>query len=131
MSMAHSLELRVPFLDYRLVEFSASLPLAFKLRHDGGQRYTTKALLRDVFAPDIPREVLTRSKQGFSLNWEEILTMAGKNLAREVLLSSDLDDIFNRDALSKLIDDAQPQDSYTCQALLSLIIFGFWYRRFF
>ncbi len=57
--------------------------------------------------------------------------MEGKNLAREVLLSSDLDDIFNRDALSKLIDDAQPQDSYTCQALLSLIIFGFWYRHFF
>ncbi len=61
-SMAHSLEVRVPLLDHRLVEWASSLPPGLKLR--GG---TGKYLLKKALEPDLPRDVLYRTKMGFSV----------------------------------------------------------------
>ncbi len=61
-SMAHSLEVRVPVLDYKLVEWASSLPQAFKLRRGEG-KYVFKKMLE----PDLPNDVLYRSKMGFSV----------------------------------------------------------------
>lgn len=60
MSMAASIESRVPFLDHKLVEFAASLPARYKLRFSSG-----KYLLRKAMARDLPPEVLQRNKKGF------------------------------------------------------------------
>jgi len=60
MSMAASIESRVPFLDHELVEHVACLPRRFKLR-----RWTTKAVLREALRDLIPREILVRRKMGF------------------------------------------------------------------
>ncbi len=62
MSMAHSIESRVPLLDHPLVEFAARLPLAFKIRN--GER---KWLLRRVAARVLPPAVLSKRKQGFGV----------------------------------------------------------------
>lgn len=62
MSMAASLEVRVPLLDHRIVEFAVNLPPHMKLR--GGQ---TKYILRKVMADHLPPSVLTKPKQGFSI----------------------------------------------------------------
>ncbi len=62
MSMAHSLEARVPLLDHRIVEFALSLPTSMKLR-----RGRTKVILRRAMAGLLPPEVLQRPKQGFSI----------------------------------------------------------------
>jgi asparagine synthase (glutamine-hydrolysing) len=62
MSMAHSLEARVPLLDHPLVEFACSLPAGLRMR--GGQ---TKYLLRRILRGRVPDEVLTRPKQGFAV----------------------------------------------------------------
>lgn len=62
MSMAHSLEVRPPFLDNRIVEFSARLPEEWKL-HGGTTKYVLRELLRDK----IPASVLARPKQGFDI----------------------------------------------------------------
>jgi asparagine synthase (glutamine-hydrolysing) len=62
MSMAHSLEVRSPLLDHRLVEFAASLPSRFKLRRAHG-----KALLRDVLLPQLPDRARRKPKQGFAV----------------------------------------------------------------
>lgn len=62
MSMAHSLEARVPLLDHHFVELAASLPVEYKLR-DG----RTKAILRDIIEPHLPPRITARGKQGFSL----------------------------------------------------------------
>jgi len=62
MSMAHGLELRVPYLDRDLVERVVTLPASFKLHH-GRQ----KPLLVDAIRPPLPREVVERRKQGFTL----------------------------------------------------------------
>jgi asparagine synthase (glutamine-hydrolysing) len=60
MSMAHSLEVRAPLLDYRIVEFASTLPGEWKIR--GG---TGKVFLRQAVKGLIPEKVLNRSKMGF------------------------------------------------------------------
>jgi asparagine synthase (glutamine-hydrolysing) len=62
MSMAHSLEVRPPFLDHRILEFAATLPENLKIR--GGQQ---KFLLRHLMRDRLPKSVLTRSKSGFDI----------------------------------------------------------------
>ncbi len=62
MSMLSSLEARVPFLDYRIVEFLFSLPGSYKLRRGG-----SKSLLRAAFSDLIPARTLRRRKHGFAL----------------------------------------------------------------
>ncbi len=61
-SMANSLEVRVPFLDHRLVEWAATLPARLRVR-----RGEKKALLKKAFEPTVPRHLLYRPKQGFAV----------------------------------------------------------------
>jgi asparagine synthase (glutamine-hydrolysing) len=68
MSMAHSLEVRVPFLDHPLVEFMAALPVAAK--HKPG---VPKALLVESLRDVLPAEVASKPKQTFTLPWERWL----------------------------------------------------------
>src|SRR5439155_23985037 len=60
-SMWHSLEVRVPFLDHRLVEFVATIPARYKLRV-----WRKKQVLIRALSGTLPKEILTRPKQGFS-----------------------------------------------------------------
>ena len=67
MSMAPSLETRVPFLDHRVMEFAAAIPPRLKLRG-----LTTKYILKQAIADLLPAQILTRGKEGFSIpikNW--------------------------------------------------------------
>jgi asparagine synthase (glutamine-hydrolysing) len=68
MSMAHSLELRVPFLDHRVVESVVALPGEYKLNGGG-----PKALLTDATAGLLPRELIDRPKMGFTMPFEDWL----------------------------------------------------------
>jgi asparagine synthase (glutamine-hydrolysing) len=68
MSMAHSLEVRVPFLDHPLVEFVTQLPQQTKLR-----KGTPKALLVSALADLLPDEVVKQTKRGFTFPWAEWL----------------------------------------------------------
>jgi asparagine synthase (glutamine-hydrolysing) len=62
MSMANSLEVRAPFLDYRLVEWAARLPTEMKIKSGSG-----KKILKETFLPDIGGDIMHRPKQGFSV----------------------------------------------------------------
>jgi asparagine synthase (glutamine-hydrolysing) len=62
MSMAHSLEVRPPFLDHRIVEFASRLPENFKIR--GGR---LKFVLRELMKDRLPKTVVRRSKEGFDI----------------------------------------------------------------
>jgi asparagine synthase (glutamine-hydrolysing) len=64
-SMAHSVELRTPFLDYRLVEFASKLPVDCKVGPDGLGGSTTKRILRRWAASRLPRTIVERPKMGF------------------------------------------------------------------
>jgi asparagine synthase (glutamine-hydrolysing) len=68
MSMAHSLEVRVPFLDHPLVEFVIRLPQALKLR-----KGSPKSLLVEALSDLLPAEVVEQKKRGFTFPWSEWL----------------------------------------------------------
>ena len=78
MSMAHSLEVRVPFVDTKLVDYVLSLPGEWKLR---GSKSVPKPLLAEALADLLPREFLSRPKMGFTLPFEKWLQ---RNLRTEV-----------------------------------------------
>lgn len=69
MSMAHSLEVRVPLVDVKVVEFALSLPGKWKLTN--GANGVAKPLLADAVADLLPRELLARPKMGFTLPFEK------------------------------------------------------------
>jgi asparagine synthase (glutamine-hydrolysing) len=82
MSMAASIESRVPFLDDSLVEHVAALPAHLKLRG-----LTTKAVLRDALKRHVPREILTRPKMGFPVPLRAWLQDRFQPVVREFVLS--------------------------------------------
>lgn len=80
LSMAHSLELRVPFLDPKVAEFAFSLPRRMKVRG-----FAKKRLLRRALEPLLPREIVHGRKQGFSIPLAAWLRGPLEPFAREVL----------------------------------------------
>jgi asparagine synthase (glutamine-hydrolysing) len=78
MSMAHSLEVRVPFVDVKVVDYVLSVPGDWKLRNGD---VTPKPLLADALGDLLPRDLLTRPKMGFTLPFEKWLQ---QNLRTEV-----------------------------------------------
>ena len=81
-SMAHSLEVRVPLLDHRLVEWASTLPLTLKLRGSTG-----KYILKKALEPDLPHDVLYRAKMGFSVPMSTWLRGPLAKRAHEALLN--------------------------------------------
>jgi asparagine synthase (glutamine-hydrolysing) len=85
-SMAHSLELRVPFLDRRVAEFALGLATPLKVR-----RFAKKRLLRSALAPLLPDQILRGPKQGFSIPVAAWLRGPLEPFAREVLSPATLE----------------------------------------
>jgi len=81
MSMAASLELRSPFLDYRLIEYAANIPSRYKLRY-GHTKYILRRAMRNV----LPKEILRRGKMGFVTPIASILKRELRAYAEDVLL---------------------------------------------
>ena len=84
MSMAESVEMRVPFLDPELVEFVESLPSSYKLRH-GRRKAVEKAALEGL----LPRRIVHRKERGFVTPVDRWLRSQMHGYARELLLGSD------------------------------------------
>lgn len=84
-TMAVSLEGRVPYLDHRVVEFAAQLPLSMKLRNGRG-----KWILRQLLYQYVPRDLLDRPKKGFSLPIEEWLRGPLREWAEELVCENRL-----------------------------------------
>lgn len=80
MSMAHSLELRSPFLDHRVVELASRFPANWKI-----QSRDSKVILKETFARDLPPEVLAPRKRGFSVPMRHWLRNELKPLLDEAL----------------------------------------------
>ena len=79
-AMAVSLETRVPFLDPEVIEFSASLPVEFKIRNG-----TTKWVLREVLYKYVPKDLIERPKMGFAVPLAEWLRGPLKEWAEALL----------------------------------------------
>jgi asparagine synthase (glutamine-hydrolysing) len=99
-SMANSLEVRSPFLDYRVVEFGLSLPAHFKFSN-----CENKHLLREIARGLVPREMIDRPKMGFGIPRARWLRNELKEIVSDVLLSSSFRDRgwFNFKNVEKII----------------------------
>lgn len=89
MTMANSLELRVPFLDHRLVEWAARSPARIKVGRNGSGRYETKRALRQFARSRLPATILSRPKQGFPVPVYEWLSTVLRSWATDLLKSAD------------------------------------------
>jgi asparagine synthase (glutamine-hydrolysing) len=127
MSMAASIESRVPFLDHHLVEFAAQLPPRMKLRG-----LTTKWILREAVKPLLPPAILTRRKMGFPVPFAIWMRGRGADLARDVLLDTDARQrgLTEPAAVAALIDAHAAGAADAGDALWSLINLELWYRTF-
>ena len=119
-SMAHSIESRTPFLDHRLAETVFSTEPSLRYR-DG----VTKALLKKIAATQLPPEVLSRKKKGFSNPYMEWLIASGKiDLIEEV---NDQTGMFNRDVLQKYLEMARR--GRFKQHVWGLYVLSYWIKK--
>lgn len=128
MSMACSLEVRVPLLDHTLVEFAFSLPLALKLRG-----LTTKYLLRQALQPWLPPAILRRRKRGFNPPLEFWLQAHLADYAQEWGFWPTLREcgLFNLDFVKELWAAHLAGHRNYARQLWALLLFALWwkYRR--
>lgn len=125
-SMAHSLEVRVPLLDHRLVEWASSLPPGLKLR--GG---TGKYILKKTLEPDLPHDVLYRSKMGFSVPVAAWLRGPLARRARDALLAGAIAECgyFEPAMLDRLVRQHQTGRRDHGATLWSLLMLDAFLRR--
>jgi asparagine synthase (glutamine-hydrolysing) len=96
MSMAHALEVRVPFLDYRLVEYVLGLSDKVKYPH------TPKKLLVDATKGLIPENIINRPKMGFTFPWEQWMRSELKTFCEGNMMGLSKRQQFNKDYVQSL-----------------------------
>lgn len=126
MTMANSLELRVPYLDHRLFEFAATIPARFKVC---GR--TTKLALRRAFRDIVPPRASRRPKRGFPVPTRCWLRGAFAPLMRELVEDPCTAEWFRRDFLRSLLDEHLGERRDNSRALWTVTIFLLWYKVFF
>ena len=127
MSMAGSLELRVPILDKEVFELASTIPTEYKLSHN-----TTKYVLRKAASKRIPKQWYTRPKKGFPvpiIKWfrEEKYY----NIAKEIFNKDFVKEFFNQKYLNKILDEHYKGKKNHCRKIWTVYVFLVWYQRFF
>ena len=126
MTMATSVELRVPFLDSDVLEFAASLPAHYKVRG-----WPPKRVLRAALKDSVPKEILKRKKVGFPVPYDRWLRHELKGFVQETIHSahSGLSNYFSRDALARLTD-AHLRGEGGSQEVFSLLVLELLHQQF-
>ena len=126
MSMANSLEARVPFLDRKLVELAFSIPSSLKLK---GR--TKKYILKKALEGIVPDKILYRKKAGFSIPAAQWFKEDLKDFTREILSPSHIKKtgILNWDCVEKIQNDHQTGKAENSRQLWGLMMFMMWMLR--
>jgi len=127
MTMATSVELRVPLLDFRILEFAASLPQEYKVR---GREL--KRILKSALGQSVPRAILDRKKTGFPVPYDQWMRNEMKDFVFDTILSKQaaLASYFRNDALLKLLH-AHQRGEGSSKEVFSLLVLELWHRQFF
>lgn len=125
-SMAHSLEARQPFLDYRLVEWAAALPSSFKLKGKQG-----KYILKQTFFDMIPAQIWGRPKMGFGVPIGKWFKTTLRDRTYDALCASDtrINAFFRPEAIKRLIDSHMRDQENQAYRLWNLLMLELWMRR--
>lgn len=126
MSMAHSLETRVPFLDHRLVEFVATIPAGLKLRGKIG-----KYILKRSFNKLLPEVIQKRQKHGFTLPVDLWFRGELREMALDVLSENHIKriGILKPKAVSQMLNDHLQGKANHKERLWSCFVFVLWYQN--
>ncbi len=124
MTMATSVELRVPLLDSQVLEFAASLPADFKVRG-----WETKRILKAALEDSIPQEIINRKKTGFPVPYGKWLNGNSKGFLTDTLLSRDaaIASCFSKTKVSALFGQKEGAGS---KAIFSLLVIELLLRQF-
>ncbi len=127
MSMAHSLELRVPYLDKIVMKEAQEIPSNYKI--DG---HNTKAVLRTAANKTLPDAWANRPKKGFPVPIRDWMRQDKYyNLIKEKFESDYASEFFNVDVLMKLLDDHKNNVANNQRKIWTVFVFLVWYERFF
>jgi len=126
-SMAHSLETRVPFLDPVVADFAMALPDRHKVR-----RFTQKRLLRAAVAPLLPDEVRTAKKQGFSIPLAGWIRGPLRPMIRDHLSADTLrrQGFLEPTVVERLIQRHEAGQADYGRQIWNLLVFTLWYERY-
>lgn len=126
MTMAASIELRVPFLDHRLVEFASSLPSTFKIGKGQG-----KYLLKSVMKDRLPKEIVFRKKMGFPVpekSWfggHLFSSVRGRLLDAGGSLSW-----IDRNRLEKILEEHQSGKANHSKTIMMFLVLAAWHSKY-
>lgn len=125
-SMASSLEVRAPFLDYTLVDFVSSLPSKYKLHN-----FTPKFILKKLMAGKLPAEIINRKKKGFGIPLAMWLKNDLRGFMTDLLSREKInrEGFFNYQYIEKLIGEHLSGKADHRKKLWSLLVFEMWFDR--
>jgi len=126
MTMANSIELRVPLLDHKVLEYAASLPPRQKVN---GRN--TKYILKRALSQQIPHQIRNRKKAGFPVPYATWMRRELKSVVRDVLLDSKTRQrgYFRKDAVEKLLEENSSGRDFS-KEIFSLLSLELWQRTF-
>ncbi len=128
MSMANSLEVRTPFLDYEVVNFAFSLPSSYKI-----DKSVQKKIVKETFRHLLPDEIFNRSKQGFEVPLLKWFRTELKSMITDDLLNDDFirqQNLFNVEEIKKLKQQLFSNNPGEISARIwGLIVFQYWWKR--
>ena len=138
MSMANSLELRVPFLDKKVMELAEQIPTKYRVTHDKGTdetKYITKYAMRLAAKKDTPSETAktaAKKKLGFPVPIRVWLKEDKYyNIVRSTFESESAVQFFNTEPLIRLLDDHRSGKADNSRKIWTVFIFLIWYRVYF
>lgn len=129
MSMANGLEVRVPFLDYEVVNYVSTLPSEFKIN-----AHIRKKILQDTYKDLLPAQLYNRPKKGFEVPLLKWFQGEMKSLIMDDLLSEKFitqQNIFNYSEIEKLkrkLFSSNPEDIHA--RIWGLIVFQWWWKKY-
>jgi asparagine synthase (glutamine-hydrolysing) len=126
-AMAVSLETRAPFLDPRVGQFAASIPVDYKLRGKSG-----KVILKEAMKDLLPHEILHRPKKGFGIPIAEWLKGRLNSLMHDLLASDRLTSqgLFDAEYVQRLIREHETGAASHHKELWTLLVFQLWVDNF-
>lgn len=128
LSMAHSVEIRSPFLDYRLVEFVATIPGSLKIRNGN-----VKDILKKSVENLLPAGITSRPKEGFVLPIFDWMTDKLKPFCKEVLSTDRIrkHGFFNSDVVNNILAGYYAGNRSLAAKVWNLVMFQLWWESFF
>jgi len=128
LSMAHSVEMRSPFLDYRFVEYAASIPGGFKIRNG-----RVKSILKQAALSVLPEEIVDRPKEGFVLPVFDWMTQQMKDYNMDMLSAKQLKkhNFFDEKQIELLLKDYYSGNKANAGKIWNLMMFQVWWNNFF